>query len=134
MPTHSIRFADLPELDAAMPSLGTTPGGSIFCGITTNPDGVHCAVVLLPDQGNELDHQQALAWAEELGATLPTRPVAALLFANALDKLRGEWHWTADTEGAHYAWLCHFDSGLQSDELNSFKGSAVAIRLIPLAA
>lgn len=134
MPIHSIRFADLPELGAAMPSLGSTPGGSIFCGITTQPDGVHCAVVLLPDQGSDLDHQQALDWAEELGATLPTRPVAALLFANVRDKLRGEWHWTADTEGASHAWNCDFDDGGHDDDPSSFEGSAVAVRLIPIAA
>ena len=123
----TIKFADLPTLGAPFE-------GGTFAGITTQPDGTHCAVALLPDQGSDLTHPQAVAWAEALGATLPTRPIAALLFANAKDQLREEWHWCLETSGASYAWSCLFGNGNTTSYRKSYEGSAVAVRLIPLSA
>jgi hypothetical protein len=73
-------------------------------------------------------------WAKEQGGELPTRPMAALLFANLQDKLQPEWHWTADEYSASYAWLCHFDYGSQFSDRKSYDGAAVAVRCIPLTA
>ena len=123
----TIRFTDLPTLGAPFE-------GGTFIGITTQPDGTHHAVALLPDQGSNLTHPQAVVWAEALGATLPTRPIAALLFANAKDQLRDEWHWCMETSGASYAWSCDFHDGRQGDDHKCFEGSAVAVRCIPLSA
>ena len=121
----TIKFADLPTLGAPFE-------GGTFAGITTQPDGTHCAVALLPDQGSDLTHPQAVAWAKALGATLPTRPVAALLFANTKALLREEWHWCLETAGASSAWLCYFGGGYQLSTHKSYEGSAVAVRCIPL--
>ena len=125
MSLNPIRFADLP-------AMGQTLEGGTFAGITTNADGKHYAVVLLPDQGSDLNHPQAVAWAEALGAALPTRPIAALLFSNLKTQLRPSWHWLQETEGASYAWYCYFSYGGQSLILKSYGGSAVAVRSIPL--
>ena len=73
-------------------------------------------------------------WAKALDAELPTRPIAALLFANAKDKLRPLWHWTSDEDDASCAWSCLFHDGLQGYIHKSYEGSAVAVRLIPLTA
>lgn len=127
MSLSTIRFADLP-------ALGQPLEGGTFVGVTTHADGTHCAEVLLPDQGSDLNHQQAVAWAKGLGAALPTRPIAALLFANVKAQLRPRWHWLQETEGASYAWLCYFDYGLQNGYRKSFEGSAVAVRSIPVSA
>ena len=127
MSLNPIRFADLP-------AMGQPLEGGTFIGITTQPNGTHCAVALLPDQGSDMTHQQAVAWAEDLGGTLPTRPIAALLFANAKAQLRPRWHWCLETEGASYAWYCNFINGNQIFNLKSFEGSAVAVRCIPLIA
>ena len=116
----------------ALPAVGAPFEGGKFVGITTQPDGTHCAVALLSDQGSELNHSQAAAWAEGLGGTLPTRPIAALLFANVKTLLRPRWHWLQETEGASYAWHCHFDGGSQDILHKSYEGSAVAVRCIPL--
>ena len=70
-----------------LPAVGAALDGGIFCGLTTKPDGTHHAVVLLPDAPvKRLNWADSTAWAEGLGngAQLPTRPVSALLFANAL--------------------------------------------------
>jgi len=127
MSLSTIRFADLP-------AMGQPLEGGTFAGITTHADGKHYAEVLLPDQGSDLNHPQAVAWAEALGAALPTRPIAALLFSNLKAQLRPSWHWLQETEGASCAWDCYFDYGYQTSNLKSYEGSAVAVRSIPLSA
>lgn len=122
-----IRFADLP-------AMGQPLEGGAFAGITTHADGNHYAEVLLPDQGSDLDHPQAVAWAQALGAALPTKPIAALLVDNLKAQLRPTWHWLQETEGASFAWYCYFYNGFQYGNHKSYEGSAVAVRSIPLSA
>lgn len=111
-----------------LPAIGATIHGGAFAGITTQPDGTHVAVVLLPDRGEDLTHDQATTWAAEQGGQLPTRPVAALLFANVQSLLQPEWHWCRETFGASYAWGCDFYGGTQDSLLKSHELSAVAVR------
>ena len=115
-----------------LPALGTALHGGIFAGLTTRNDGSHCAVILLPEKGSGLTWKKAVNWAQKLEAELPSRPVAALLFANVKDQLRPKWHWTSEPHDASYAWYCYFSHGYQSDGLKSYEGAAVAVRLIPL--
>ena len=119
-----------------LPALGALWEGGRFAGIATNRDGKHCAVVLLPEQGAQMDWPRATAWAASLGGTLPTPPVAALLFATLKDHLRPRWHWTSEQveADASYAWDCYFDDGYQDYTHKSFEGSAVAVRLIQITA
>lgn len=117
----------------ALPAIGQPLEGGTFAGVTTKKDGTHCAVILLPGKGEDLTWQKALAWADEQGGELPTRPVAALLFANVKDKLESEWHWTADEYSENYAWFCHFGYGFQFYDHKDFFSSAVSVRCIPLA-
>lgn len=121
---------------AALPALGAPLDTGIFAGLTTKKDGTHCAVVLLPEQGVKLTWKKAIEWAEQQGGELPSRPVAALLFANAKASLRPLWHWTSEEEldDASFAWYCYFGYGSQSSNHKSFEGSAVAVRLIPITA
>ena len=117
-----------------LPALAAPLDGGTFAGITTQPDGTHCAVVLLPDRGEDFDHPAAVAWAQERGGQLPTRPIAALLFSNCKPLLQTRWHWCLETEGATGAWHCSFLYGYQGDLPKSFFGSAAAVRLIPISA
>jgi len=117
-----------------LPAIGAQLAEGIFFGLTTKPDGTHCAAILLPTRGTSLKWKAAKAWAAEQGGELPSRPVAALLFANLKAQLKPTWHWTSDEAGASYAWLCYFFNGYQDVNLKSYEGSAVAVRLIPLAA
>lgn len=66
---------------AQLPALGAPLEGGVFAGLTTQPDGTHCAVVLLPAKGTDLNWEAAKAWAAEQGGELPSRPVAALLLS-----------------------------------------------------
>lgn len=117
---------------STLPALGAALHGGIFAGLTTRKDGTHCAVVLLPDQGTDLTWKKACNWAQKLEAELPSRPVAALLFANVKDQLRPKWHWTSEGYDASYAWSCFFGYGGQNYTHKSYEGAAVAVRLIPL--
>ena len=118
---------------STLPALGSDFEGGIFAGLTTRADGIHCAVVLLPGTAEDLTWEAAKAWAVEQGGELPTRPVAALLFANVQPALSPEWHWTADEYNASYAWNCYFDDGIQCYGLKRNEVAAVAVRLIPLS-
>lgn len=126
-PTLTIAFA-------ALPPVGTALEGGTFAGITTQPDGSHHAVILLPDHGEKLTWKKAMNWAKKLGAELPTRPVASMLFANVKAQLKPAWHWTSEEDDASYAWLCNFGYGFVDSNHKSFEGSAVAVRLIPITA
>ena len=117
-----------------LPALGADLDGGTFAGLTTRPDGTHCAVVLLPSLGEDLTWAKAKAWAKKQGGELPSRPVAALLFANVKPSLSPRWHWTTDEYDGSCAWHCYFHYGDQSYYHKSYEGSAVAVRLIPLTA
>jgi hypothetical protein len=118
-----------------LPAIGADLDGGAFFGITTRKDGTHCAAVLLPAQSDKrLPWKPAMAWAAKQGGELPSRPVAAMLFANLKDKLTPNWHWTSAEDDASYAWGCDFDHGGQYGTHESYEGSVVAVRLIPLTA
>ena len=108
-----------------------------FAGITTRPDGTHHAVVLLADKPDKcLPWADAMAWAKTIEAELPTRPVAALLYANAKPQFEEAWHWTGkeDADDGSCAWFQYFSGGYQYYGHKSYEGRARAVRLIRLTA
>ena len=118
-----------------LPAIGQPLDAGTFVGLTTKPDGTHHAVVLLADKSEKrLTWKASLAWAKKLKAELPTRPVAALLFANAKAQFEPEWHWTSETYDSSYAWLQGFGYGSQLYGGKSFEARARAVRLIQLTA
>jgi hypothetical protein len=122
---RTIKFSELPALGAPL-------DGGIFVGAITQPDGNNVAVTLLPDQAKDVTWQAALDWAANLNAQLPTRPMASMIFANTIDRPQSDWHWTCEEAKnyASYAWVCNFLIGYQTLNRKSFKGAAVAVRLI----
>lgn len=121
-------FSDLPQL-------GATLDGGIFIGLTTSKDGTHYAVALLADKPEgELTWKKAIAWADSVGGTLPTRPVAALAFATAKDQFEPAWHWTADEYDGSCARFQYFDNGTQNVSHKNGQLRARAVRLIQLTA
>ena len=115
-----------------LPAIGTSLDGGIFAGIITLRDGVHYAVVLLQKYAENLNWENAKAWAVEQGGELPNRIVSALLIANIRDQLQPRLHWTSDEHGTAYAWDCFFGYGGQSFARKGCECSAVAVRLISL--
>ena len=100
---------------ATLPALGEPLDGGIFAGVITRTDGAHCAVVRLPENGTKLTWKKAITWATKQGGELPTRPVAALLFANVKASMPSGWHWTSEEFDASSAWICGFGYGHQND-------------------
>lgn len=120
---------------SALPPLGGELDGGVFIGLTTAEDGKHYAVALLADKPDgELPWKKATAWAKSVGGVLPTRPVAALAFANAKDQFEPTWHWTADQYNGSYVWGQNFTSGYQDDGHKNGELRARAVRLIQLTA
>ena len=120
---------------ATLPALKQPLEAGIFAGVITLPDGKHYAVVLLADKPTkDLAWKDAMAWAESVGGHLPTRPIAAMLFANAKDQFEEQWHWTSESFGGSYAWGQTFSYGGQSLTRKSYEGRARAVRLIQLDA
>jgi hypothetical protein len=120
---------------ATLPALGADLDEGHFFGLTTDKAGKHYAVVLLPARPDErLTWKQALAWAEKAGGVLPTRPVSALLYALAKDRIEADWYWTSEAFDGSCAWSQSFNFGAQSDSRESYEGRAVAVRLIQLSA
>lgn len=118
---------------SALPALGQPLEAGTFAGLTTKPDGTHCAVVLLADKAEKrLTWKASLAWAKKLKAELPTRPVAALLYANLKAQFEPEWHWTSEADDSSYAWVQGFYYGNQLSSFKSFVARARAVRLIQL--
>ena len=118
-----------------LPAIGQPLDAGLFAGITTKPEGTHCAVVLLADKpAKDVTWKQAGAWAKKLGAELPARPVSALLFANLKDQVEVRWHWTSEEFDSSYAWIQDFNYGYQNDGVKSYGGLARAVRLIQLTA
>jgi hypothetical protein len=120
---------------ATLPALGAAFEGGIFAGLTTDKEGRHFAVTLLPDKpAKRLPWKKAVDWAASVDGTLPTRPVAALLFANAKDQFDRDWHWTSEAFDGSYAWDQYLLYGDQTTTLKSYEGQARAVRLIHLSA
>jgi hypothetical protein len=134
--TKTIKFAVVAAL-----ALGAPLEGGTFQGVITLKDGAHVAVVLLAEKpAKRLKWADAKAWAESVDGVLPTRPVAALLYATAKAQFESEWHWTSDRldadtgdkDDASCAWSCHFSYGNQYYNFTSSAGAARAVRLIHL--
>ncbi len=129
-PPSIMKFSDLP-------TLGSDFEGGAFAGVCTRPDGVHVAVALLPAApADRLNWDAAQDWAKAQQGELPTRPVAAMLFATLRDRFEPVWYWTSETheDDGSYAWGQYFSYGNQLDYGKSVKARARAVRLIPLTA
>jgi hypothetical protein len=136
-PKDHMETATAPLTLAALPAIGQPLAGGIFAGLTTKPDGTHHAVALLPNTpADKLKWDAAMAWAKDLDADLPSRPVAALLFATSRNHFEQAWYWTSETDedDGSFAWYQHFDDGSQRFGHKSWRGRARAVRLIQLTA
>lgn len=117
-----------------LPAIGQPLESGIFAGITSTVEG-HFAVILLADKpAANLTWKKAMNWAEKVGGTLPSRPVAAMLFANLKHQFNPEWHWTCESFVSSGAWIQNFLYGYQYDSYESAELRSRAVRLIQLTA
>lgn len=118
----------------ALPPVGSPLGAGVFVGVMTQPTGRHVAVILLPDRAHDVSWDAAIQWAKQLDAQLPTRAMAALIFANTTMRPQAQRQWTCEEFRAHsnYAWNCNYCYGTQDRILKSNKACAVAVHLLGL--
>lgn len=114
-----------------LPRVGAPFCGGTFVGITTTREGEHVAAVLLPGS-NVCDWRMAEAWAASSGGQLPSRTVAAMIYANLPGHLQPRCYWTQEQYDALYACVCGFDNGNQLSLAKGENCVAVAVILIPL--
>lgn len=104
--------------------------GELYAGILLGQNGEPDQhIILLP--GDECKNwQDATAWAESIGGSLPTRREQSLLFANLKDQFKKDWYWSSEThaENNDYAWCQYFTSGNQSYDRKSYGIRARAVR------
>lgn len=116
---------------ATLPKIGAKAAGMTYGGVITAPDGLVYALVLLDSKpANRMNWAEAMSWAKSCDGDLPTRPEAAMLFANLKYEFTETLHWTNETSrfDASYAWGCDFYDGIQSHDHKSNEGSARAVR------
>lgn len=108
--------------------------GEHYAGAVLDPEGCikHHLVLMAERQNDDLDWEDAKAWADRVGGVLPTRQEQALLFANCKPHLKLEWYWSSEQnkDDASCAWYCCFYYGTQNIILKSAKGAAVAVRRV----
>lgn len=92
--------------------------GERYAGIVLAEDGEPSHhLILLPDEADGLNWDDAKAWATDHGGELPTRQEQALLYANLKAQFKPNWYWSSqahETESS-WAWSQSFAGGTQDD-------------------
>lgn len=111
-----------------------TPGeryAGIITGESANPS-YH--LVLLPNQVENADWEEAKAWATGQGGDLPTRREQALLYANLKEEFEERAYWSCEAHESDFgwAWYQYFYDGYQDSLDRSSELRARAVRRIPI--
>ncbi|WP_050408596.1 DUF1566 domain-containing protein [Massilia sp. NR 4-1] len=104
-----------------------------YAGIVPGVDGAAgYQLFLLPGEAEALPWQAALDWAEQRGASLPTRRELALLHANLGHAFPAEWYWSSEADAIllRMAWSHDFDNGTQYNYRKTYSGRACAVRRV----
>jgi len=115
------------------PRIGTlwAEHGGIYAGIVRGQDGASdYHLILLPDTTDKLNWDDAITWAKNLDAELPTRREQAILFGNLSNEFELGWHWSKEqhADNSDYAWMQGFDYGNQHNNRKSNEYRARAVR------
>ena len=105
---------DTPIAAISLPAIGAAFSGGIFAGITLHEDKLH-ALVLLPDDGEDMEWPDALEWAAKRDGVLPSRIDMLILFKNLRAQFKKDWYWTSEENPvyADYAFIQLFGYGDQ---------------------
>lgn len=94
-----------------------------------NKDGSVTHTILLKDDKESINWQDAIEWAKELGGDLPSRVELILLYENHKDQFEETWYWsnTPNASDSDYAWFQDFDFGHHSAIGQSISSVAPAL-------
>lgn len=105
--------------------------GEIYAGIVLGQNGASDHhLFLLPAKTEPLTWDKAVAWAESVGGTLPTRQEQAILYGNLKNEFEPRWHWSNEqhADSSDCAWMQYFSYGYQSNNHKSGECRARAVR------
>ena len=110
--------------------------GEIYAGLVLGqgetPD-YH--LFLLHEKAEWATWDKAIAWAESVGGSLPTRQEHAILYGNLKHEFEPSWHWSNEqhADDSDCAWMQNFDNGYQYiTGHKSYEGRARAVRRVYL--
>ena len=126
MPLRSTK-SEIPELNE-----GERYAGIVIDSATGQP--THHLILIPQQPETHLNWDEAIVWAASIGAELPTRQEAALLFANVKDAFEPTWYWTGEecAGRASDVWGQYFDDGGQYIRDKGNKGRVRAVRRVPI--
>jgi hypothetical protein len=117
-----------------MPRIGAPLADGIFVTIARGKESDH-ALALLAEAPKRLTWAQAMKWAEDQGASLPTRAELSLIFGNLRDLFPdGGAYWSCEQSAGSgsFAWYQYFDLGTQHYYHKHDELRARAVRRLPL--
>ncbi|MGB4810991.1 MAG: hypothetical protein WBP13_00705 [Methylophilaceae bacterium] len=104
-----------------------------WLGVVVSANGLKKEhIILLPEDKDEINWQDAMQWAESIGGHLPDRVEQALLFKCLKDEFEEEAYWSCEelTSRTEWAWCQGFDNGYQDYDIKDFKLRARAVRRV----
>lgn len=119
----------------ALPTIGSDYEGGIYAGIARGENGEkdHHLVVLEAAPGR-LTWKSAVAWAEKIGASLPTRREQAVLYGNVPELFEAAAYWSSTPYAGFVdsAWCAYFTNGAQFTCHKAGGLRARAVRRLPI--
>ena len=114
-------------------AIGSAYAGGIYAGVARGIDGAPDEhLVLLFGQAEDVNWDDAMAWAASVGGSLPTRREQRLLHTNVPEQFEPSWYWSCEQAGSSSAWSQGFNGGLQDFGDRSYAGRARAVRRLPI--
>ncbi len=113
----------------ALPAIGAAFLDGIFAGITLHEDKPH-ALILLPEDGDNMEWPDALEFAAKQDGVLPSRIDMIVLHKNVRDQFnKRDWYWTSEENPSYagYAFIQPFANGAQNA---GHKGGAYRARAV----
>ena len=116
--------------DIPAASISLQPGEHYAGIVLGHDDEPSSHLILLPGYAENVTHDAALKWAEEVSGELPNRREQALLYANLKSEFAAAWYWSSvlHESDPDYAWCQHFGYGYQNISSRSSKLRARAVR------
>lgn len=110
----------------------TLQEGEKYAGVILDPAGDYHLILL--DGDVEMNHEEATAWANSIGGSLPARREQTLLFANLKSEFDPEWYWSSERHASSpdYVWMIDFYDGNWQYEPKHLSYHARAIRRVYL--
>jgi hypothetical protein len=105
--------------------------GEHYAGMILGKDGESSYhLILLPEEKESINWQDATDWAKSIGGELPTRREQSLLYANLKEQFTDNWYWSSvqHAAGSGYAWVQSFGNGGQDGYRKDGSGRARAVR------